>query len=185
MQKQLVLTFYITRLNREQNCLSIHFHDIEVPLKSFLNSKFQRKKTCDLHLENCKMCTWLGLMWTRMEQKRVNTEVGWLWEGLWRRGGWGANQGLRCFPDSASCSGQCNLRTPSRGGCSSARGPRVAGGPWDPWQKQQHPLHRESPWPMEQPPGPGSCFPLKDRTSKKIDLRHCFVLLEEEKGEIK
>lgn len=122
------------------------------------------------------MNNWLGLMWTRMEQKRVNTEVGWLWEGLWKRGGWGANWELRCFADSAACSGQCNLHTPSRGGCSSARGPRAAGGPWDPWQKQQRLLHRESPWPTEQPPGPGSCFPLKDRTTEKIDLRYCLPL---------
>lgn len=106
-------------------------------------------------------------MRTKMEQKSVNTEIGWLWAGLWKRGGWGANWERRCCPDSAACSGQCNLHTPSREGCNSARGPRGVGGPWDPWRKQRHLLHRESPWLTEQPPGPGNCFPLKDRTAEK------------------
>lgn len=130
------------------------------------------------------MYDWLRWMWTKMGQKSVNTEIGRLWARLWKGGGWGANWEQRCYPDSAACSGRCNLHTPSRGGCSSARGPHGAGGPWDPWQKQQRLLPRESPWLKEQPPGPGSCFPLKDRTAEKMDLRSCVVPFGEENGDV-
>lgn len=40
--------------------------------------------------------------------------------------------------------GRCRLHMPLHGGCSSARGPHVAGEPWDPWQTQLHPLLHES-----------------------------------------
>lgn len=57
---------------------------------------------------------------------------------------------------------------PSRGGCSSARGPRAAGGPWGLLQTQPRPLLHEFPWSVVQQPGPGSGFPLD--TDKREQL---------------
>lgn len=76
---------------------------------------------------------------------------------------------------------------PLHGGCSSARGPHVAGGPGDLWQTQPHPLLHESPCSEVQLPGPGSCFPLKVRDTE--DGSKYFVLYssrdKEEKSEDK
>lgn len=108
-------------------------------------------------------------MWTKIKQRKVNTETEQLWARLWKWGGWGANWERRCYSDSAACSGQCSWRMPSREGCSSAHGLHAAGGPWDPLQKQPHLLHRESPWLTGQQTGLGSCFPLEDTTTDIID----------------